>query len=94
MQYTLTRLKQRGPRKGETMQRNSQHGRGYAVGSVCGSDSQSASHAVGSGKGLTITTVTGMGRQWTGDKNANARRFAAQVKADRKAAALDRLAGL
>ena len=79
MQYTLTRLKQRGPRKGETMQRNSQHGRGYAVGSVCGSDSQSASHAVGSGKGLTITTVTGLGRQWTGDKNATARRFAAQV---------------
>ena len=90
MTFTVTRLKRRGPRKGETMQRNSQHGRGQALGSVAGSDSQTASHAVGGGKGLTITRVTGLGSQWVGDKVANASRAAKQHRADRRDAALER----
>ena len=94
MQYTLTRLKRRGPRKGETMQRNSQHGRGSAMGSVQGGDSQTASHAVGGGKGQTITRVTGLGRQMVSVLDSVKRRFAAQAKADRIAAARDRIAGL
>jgi|TARA_Y100000287_G_C13904010_1_gene202054 hypothetical protein len=94
MQYTFTRLKRRGPRKGETMQRHDAYGHLTGVGSVQKGDGQTASHATGSGKGGTITRVTGLGRQWVGDKNANARRFAAQAKADRIAAARDRLAGL
>jgi hypothetical protein len=36
----------------------------------------------------------GLGRQWTGDKIANAARFAKQAKADRRAAAADRAAGV
>ena len=45
----------------------------------------------GSGKGGTITKVTGLGRQWKGDKDANARRYAEQVRKDRIAARQDRL---
>ena len=45
----------------------------------------------GSGRAFTITPQTGLGRQWVGDKDANAKRFAAQAKADRRAAAMDRL---
>ena len=92
----ITRLPQRGPRKGETLTRNSQHGAGAALGSISDSDTTAggASHAVGSGKGITITRVTGLGRQWVGDKDANAARFAAQAKADRRAAAADRRAGI
>ena len=47
--------------------------------------------SAGSGRAFTITPVVGLGRQWIGDKDANARRFAAQAKADRIAAARDRL---
>ena len=47
--------------------------------------------SAGSGRAFTITPVVGLGRQWVGDKDANARRFAAQAKADRIAAARDRL---
>ena len=47
--------------------------------------------SAGSGRAFTITPVVGLGRQWVGDKDANAKRFAAQAKADRRAAALDRL---
>lgn len=92
--YTVTRLPRRGPRKGETLSRNAQHGRGAALGSVRDSDlpAGGSSHAVGAGKGVTITRVTGLGRQWIGDKDANADRAAAQYRNDRRAAALERLA--
>ena len=60
-----------------------------------GADSVRATMAVGSangsGRGMTLTRVTGLGRQWVGDKDANAARFAEQAKADRIAAARDRL---
>lgn len=94
MTFTVTRLPRRGPRKGETLTRNAQHGRGAAVGSLSDSDTSAgaASHAVGSGKGLTITRVTGLGRQWVGDKDATAAAAAAQHRADRIAAARDRRA--
>ena len=91
--FTVTRLRCQGPRKGETLSRNSQHGRGMALGSISDADlpAGGASHAVGTGKGLTITRVTGLGRQWVGDNDATAKRFDAQAKADRIAAARDRL---
>ena len=91
-QFKVTRLKRRGPRKGETMQRNSQHGRGAAMGSVQGSDRQTASHAVGAGKGLTITRQVGIGSRMVADLDGVKRRAAATYAADRRAAALDRLA--
>ena len=92
MQFTVTRLKRRGPRKGETMQRNSQHGRGQAVGNVIGGDSQTASHAVGGGKGLTITRQVGIGSRMVTDLEGTVQRAKAQYRADRIAAARDRLA--
>jgi hypothetical protein len=96
IQFKVTRLPRRGPRKGETMTRNSQHGSGAALGCLGEKDSFSggASHAVGSGKGLTITRVTGLGRVMVADLEAVMLRAKAQYASDRRAAALDRVAGL
>ena len=96
MIYTVTRLPRRGPRKGETLTRNAQHGRGAAMGSIRDADlpAGGASHAVGSGKGMTITRVTGMGRVMVADLEAVMIRAKNQYRADRRAAALDRIAGL
>ena len=46
--------------------------------------------SAGSGRAFTITPVVGLGRQWSGDKVANAARFDRQAKEDRIAAARDR----
>ena len=91
MVFTVTRLRTRGPRKGETMQRNSQHGRGQALGSISGGDSQTASHAVGGGKGLTITRQTGIGAAMVRDLDSVKRRAAVTYAADRRAAARERM---
>jgi len=93
-EVTVKRLRTRGPRKGETMQRNSQHGRGVAMGSVRGADRQTASHAVGGGKGATITRQVGIGSAMVRDLDGVKRRAASQYAADRRAAARDRLMGL
>ena len=92
MEFKVTRLKTRGPRKGEKMQRSSQHGRGSAVGSIQGGDRQTASHAVGGGKGLTITRQVGIGSTMVADLESTVKRAKAQYRADRIAAARDRLA--
>ena len=91
--FTVTRLPRRGPRKGETLTRNAQHGRGAALGSVRDADlpAGGSSHAVGSGKGLTITRVTGLGREMISDLPAAVASARAQHRADRIAAARDRL---
>jgi hypothetical protein len=96
IQFKVTRLKTQGPRKGETLSRNSQHGHGAAIGSVRGADTVSggASHAVGAGKGMTITRVTGIGKVMVADLEKVMTRASNQYRADRRAAALDRLAGL
>ena len=96
MIYTVTRLPRRGPRKGETLSRNSQHGRGAAMGSVRDADTVSggASHAVGAGKGMTITRVTGIGKVMVADLESVMIRARDQYRADRRAAAMDRIAGV
>ena len=48
----------------------------------------------GSGRAFTITPRRGLGRQWVGDKDANAKRAAAQYRKDRRQAARDRAAGM
>ena len=53
-EVTVKRLRTRGPRKGETMQRSNGYGHLTGVGSVRGADGQTASHATGAGKGGTI----------------------------------------
>ena len=87
----IKRLPTRKMRKGEGMTRNSQHGAGYAMGSVKGGDRQTASHAVGGGKGATITRQVGIGAQMVSDLDGVRRRAADQYAADRRAAARDRL---
>ena len=90
-EVTVKTLKARGPRKGETMQRNSQHGRGQALGTVTGGDSQTASHAVGGGKGLTITRQVGIGASMVRDLDSVKRRAASTYAADRRTAARERM---
>jgi len=88
---TIKRLKTRKMRKGEGMTRNSQHGAGRAMGSVNGTDRQTASHAVGGGKGATITRQVGIGSRMVKDLDQVKRNAAATYAADRRAAARDRL---
>ena len=84
--YKVKTLKTRGPRKGETLSRNSQLNRGGAVGSIDSNDSTGGvSSAVGGGKGQTITRVTGMGREMVSDLGKVQRKYRAQAKADRRA---------
>ena len=86
-------LKTRGPRKGETMTRNAQHGRGSAMGSMNSNDTSAggASHAVGGGKGQTITKVTGLGSSMVSNLSKVQSDYQKQIKADRKAAAQERM---
>ena len=92
-EVTIKRLPTRKMRKGEGMTRNAQHGRGAALGSMGDNDTCAggASHAVGSGKGMTITRVTGLGSSMVSDLDATRARASAQYAADRRAAARDRL---
>ena len=48
--------------------------------------------SIGSGRMGTLNPVNSLGRQYTGDKAKVAAIYKQQVAADRKAAALDRLA--
>ena len=90
-QVSVKVLKTRGPRKGETMQRDSQHGRGQALGTVKGGDRQMATHSVGAGKGGTITKVCGIGSSMVSNLSKVQSDYQKQIRADRKAAAQDRL---
>jgi hypothetical protein len=96
VQFKVTRLPVRGPRKGETLSRNSQHGAGAAFGSIRATDlpAGGASHAVGAGKGMTITRVTGLGRVMVADLEAVMIRARDQYRSDRRAAARDRISGM
>ena len=84
-------LKTRGPRKGETMQRHDGYGHLTGVGSVRKGDGQTSSHAVGGGKGGTITKVCGIGATMVNDLGKVQSNYAKQIRADRKAAARERL---
>jgi hypothetical protein len=91
--YTVTRLKTRGPRKGELWSKDGSSGR-PALGTHDagkGSYVNSGDIAIGAGRMGTLNPVQSLGRQWVGDKDANACRFAAQARSDRRAAALERL---
>lgn len=93
-EVTFKRLPTRKPRKGELWHRDGSSGR-PALGThdtAKGSYVGSSDIAIGAGRMGTINPVQSLGRQWVGDKEANARRHAAQVRADRRAAAADRRA--
>lgn len=91
MEFTVTRLKRRGPRKGETWQRQSQHGAGRAMGTVTEAGSATGATTTGGGKGMNLNRVYGIGSAMVRDLDAVRDRAAAQYAADRRAAARDRL---
>ena len=99
--YTVTRLPRRGPRKGETWMRGSQsHGTSAAVFSVRSGDGDhtltSRGRAQGSGDrcvggGLTLNAVGGIGKTMVADLEGVVTRARDQYRADRRAAARERL---
>lgn len=98
---TITRLPRRGPRADELWQRQGQRGRGASVGTVRPGDGDqsvtqrgrgqgSGDRCVG-GSGITLNPVGGLGRVMVADLEAVMIRAREQHRADRRAAALDRL---
>jgi len=70
--------------------------KGRALGSMSTSDKPQATKAMGTGGsgqrgGMTMTPVKGLGRDYKGNKAKVKKKYDAQVKKDRKAAALDRI---
>jgi len=102
MTYTITRLPRRGPRKGETWMRSSQsHGTSAGVQTVRAGDGDhtltSRGRSQGSGDrcvgaGLTLNAVGGIGKVMVADLEAVMTRARDQYRADRIAAARERLA--
>jgi len=84
--FVTKQLKQRGPRKGELMTRQSQHGAGRAYGSV-NSSSEGATGATtcGGGAGMNLNKVYGIGASKVENLAAVQSRYARQAKADRRA---------
>lgn len=99
--FTITRLRRQGPRKGETWMRASQsHGTSAGVQSVRPGDGDETAarrgRSQGSGDrcvggGLTLNAVGGLGRQMVSDLDGAIARAKQQHRADRIAAARDRL---
>ena len=70
--------------------------KGRSLGSISAADRPLATKAMGSGGsgqrgGMTMTPVTSLGRDYKGGKIKVKKVYDAQVKKDRKAAALDRI---
>ena len=94
-------LKTRGPRKGETwgLRGSQSHGTSSAALSIRSGDGDHTLSIKGRaqtsgdccvGGSITLNKVGGMGKEMVSNLSAVQRRYAAQIKADRKAAALDR----
>ena len=74
-------------------QRQSQHGAGRAMGAVNkSSEGATGATTCGGGAGMNLNKVYGIGASKVTNLEMVQKRYEAQVKADRKAAALDRLA--
>ena len=63
---------------------------GRALGTVKTGDSTTKATTTGGGREQTMTPVCGIGKEMVSNLSKVKRRYAAQIKADRKAAALDR----
>ena len=102
--YTVTRLPRRGPRKGETWMRASQsHGTSAGVQTIRPGDGDETAARRGRsqgsgdrcvGAGLTLNAVGGIGKVMVADLESVMIRSRDQYRSDRRAAALDRLAGV
>ncbi len=102
MTYTVTRLPRRNPRADELWFRQGQRGRGAAIGNVRPGDGDESVTQRGRGqtagdrcvgRGVTLNPVGGMGRVMIADLETTIARAKAQYRADRIAAARDRVAG-
>jgi len=72
-------------------QRQSQHGAGRAMGAVNkSSEGATGATTCGGGAGMNLNKVYGIGASKVANLDEVQRRYSAQVKADRRAAALDR----
>ena len=71
-------------------QRQSQHGAGRAMGNVAPGGQATGATTCGGGAGMNLNKVYGIGASKVANLDEVQRRYAAQVKADRRAAALDR----
>ena len=92
---TVKKLRTRGPRKGETISRASAGMvKGGAKGSIQTGDSSTHAFTAGGGKEQTFTKACGIGKEMVRDLDAVKRKAAAQYKADRRQAAIDRAMGL
>ena len=88
---TIKKLKTRGPRKGETWSKLPMGMvAGRALGTVKTGDSTTKATTAGGGREQTMTPVCGIGKEMVSNLSKVKSRYAAQIKADRKAAALDR----
>ena len=103
MNFTITRLPRRNARPDELWQRQGQRGRGAAIGNVRPGDgdesvTQRGRGQIGGdrcvGRGVTLNAVGGIGKVMIADLEAVMLRAKAQYASDRRAAALDRVAGL
>ena len=85
--FVTKQLKQRGPRKGELMTRQSQHGSGRALNHAgqAVSGSATGASAVGSGGSMNLNAVGGLGKEMVRDLGKVQSRYARQAKADRRA---------
>ena len=102
MDYTIPRLPRRGPRKGETWMRPSQSGRSGSVQTVRPGDGDETRAARGrgqgsgdrciGGRGVTLNPVGGIGAKMVADLDTVIANAKAMHRADRIAAARDRLA--
>jgi hypothetical protein len=89
--YTVKRLKTRGPRKGELW--SPAQGGGNAVGSVRSTDTNAAGISAGTnGARMTMTKQKGIGAEMVVNLDKVKLNYAQQVAADRKAAARERAA--
>ena len=85
-------LKARGPRKGETWTKlPSGMVQGRALGNVKAGDSTTKATLAGGGREQTMTPVCGIGKEMVHNLAKVQRTYDAVAKADRKAAARDRI---
>ena len=103
MTYTITRLPRRNARPDELWQRQGQRGRGAAIGNLRPGDgdesvTQRGRGQIGGdrcvGRGVTLNAVGGIGKVMVADLESVMIRARDQYRADRRAAALDRISGL
>ena len=86
MQFTVTRLKTRHPRKGELWGKNSVGmTKGIAKGAVRSSDSSTHAFTAGGGREQTFTKVCGIGKEMVHNLDKVKAKARRQYLADRRA---------